>query len=104
MSLPILATNIRLSRTSVVFAYPASSSSPHRFGLCTKSYLYRFKNLCLLNLILNLINWRGICLLCGNGQVLALVYYCISYFPGGSSGMRFLSSALTSSVLRVFGR
>ncbi|CAN6879883.1 hypothetical protein F2Q70_00033129 [Brassica cretica] len=37
-------------------------------------------------------------------QVLALVYYCISYFPGGSSGMRFLSSALTSSVLRVFGR
>ncbi|CAB79510.1 putative protein [Arabidopsis thaliana] len=37
-------------------------------------------------------------------QVLALVYYCISYFPGGSSGMRFLSSALTSSALRVFGR
>ncbi|XP_010539341.1 PREDICTED: protein transport protein SFT2-like [Tarenaya hassleriana] len=37
-------------------------------------------------------------------QVLALAYYCISYFPGGSSGMKFLSSALTSSVLRVFGR
>ncbi|KAL1202970.1 hypothetical protein V5N11_015222 [Cardamine amara subsp. amara] len=37
-------------------------------------------------------------------QVLALIYYCISYFPGGSSGMKFLSSALTSSVLRVFGR
>ncbi|KAJ4913259.1 Got1/Sft2-like vescicle transport protein family [Raphanus sativus] len=37
-------------------------------------------------------------------QVLALVYYCISYFPGGSSGMKFLGSALTSSVLRVFGR
>ncbi|KFK27173.1 hypothetical protein AALP_AA8G345000 [Arabis alpina] len=37
-------------------------------------------------------------------QVIALAYYCISYFPGGSSGMKFLSSALTSSVFRIFGR
>jgi len=37
-------------------------------------------------------------------QVLALAYYAISYFPGGSAGMKFLSSALVSSVLRCFGR
>ncbi|GAV59643.1 Got1 domain-containing protein [Cephalotus follicularis] len=37
-------------------------------------------------------------------QVLSLAYYAISYFPGGSAGMKFLSSALTSSVMRCFGR
>lgn len=37
-------------------------------------------------------------------QVLALLYYAVSYFPGGSAGMKFLSSTLTSSVLRCFGR
>jgi hypothetical protein len=37
-------------------------------------------------------------------QVLALSYYVISYFPGGSAGMRFLSSTLTSTVLKCFGR
>ncbi|KAK9689584.1 hypothetical protein RND81_09G069000 [Saponaria officinalis] len=37
-------------------------------------------------------------------QVLALTYYAISYFPGGSAGMKFLTSALTSSVTRLFGR
>lgn len=37
-------------------------------------------------------------------QVLALMYYAISYFPGGSAGMKFLSSALTSSVMKCFGR
>ncbi|XP_042953489.1 protein transport protein SFT2-like [Carya illinoinensis] len=37
-------------------------------------------------------------------QVLALLYYAISYFPGGSAGMKFLSSALTSSVMKCFGR
>ncbi|PSS16063.1 Protein transport protein [Actinidia chinensis var. chinensis] len=37
-------------------------------------------------------------------QVLALSYYAISYFPGGSTGLKFLSSALTSSVLKCFGR
>uniref|UniRef100_A0A2P2KA96 Vesicle transport protein n=1 Tax=Rhizophora mucronata TaxID=61149 RepID=A0A2P2KA96_RHIMU len=37
-------------------------------------------------------------------QVLALSYYVISYFPGGSTGMKFLSSTLTSSILRCFGR
>ncbi|XP_076909635.1 protein transport protein sft2-like [Bidens hawaiensis] len=37
-------------------------------------------------------------------QVLALAYYCISYFPGGSAGMRFLTSSLTSSVMKCFGR
>jgi len=37
-------------------------------------------------------------------QVLALVYYAISYFPGGSAGLKFLSSSLASSVMRLFGR
>lgn len=37
-------------------------------------------------------------------QVFALLYYVISYFPGGSAGMRFLSSMVTSSVLKCFGR
>ncbi|XP_050204267.1 protein transport protein SFT2-like [Mercurialis annua] len=37
-------------------------------------------------------------------QVLALSYYVISYFPGGSAGLKFLSSTLTSSILRCFGR
>ncbi|KAI3878105.1 hypothetical protein MKX03_028084 [Papaver bracteatum] len=37
-------------------------------------------------------------------QVLALSYYAISYFPGGSAGMKFLSSTLASSVLKCFGR
>ncbi|KAK9060624.1 hypothetical protein SSX86_021330 [Deinandra increscens subsp. villosa] len=38
-------------------------------------------------------------------EVLALSYYCIciSYFPGGSAGMKFLTSSLTSSVLKCFG-
>ncbi|XP_050235827.1 protein transport protein SFT2-like [Mercurialis annua] len=37
-------------------------------------------------------------------QVLALAYYAISYFPGGSAGMKFLSSSLISSVTRCIGR
>ncbi|KAK8950020.1 hypothetical protein KSP40_PGU000522 [Platanthera guangdongensis] len=37
-------------------------------------------------------------------QVMALAYYSISYFPGGSAGMKFLSSALLSSILKCFGR
>ncbi|KAJ4816606.1 Vesicle transport protein [Rhynchospora pubera] len=37
-------------------------------------------------------------------QVLALAYYTISYFPGGSTGLKFLSSGLSSSVLKLFGR
>ncbi|KAK6141270.1 hypothetical protein DH2020_024986 [Rehmannia glutinosa] len=37
-------------------------------------------------------------------QVLALSYYAISYFPGGSAGLKFLSSTLAASVLRCFGR
>ncbi|CAK9145071.1 unnamed protein product [Ilex paraguariensis] len=36
-------------------------------------------------------------------QVLALAYYAISYFPGGSAGLKFISSSLTSSVLKCFG-
>ncbi|XP_017639119.1 protein transport protein SFT2 isoform X1 [Gossypium arboreum] len=36
-------------------------------------------------------------------QVLALAYYAVSYFPGGSAGLKFLTSALTSSVSRCFG-
>ncbi|EYU27468.1 hypothetical protein ABFS82_13G155600 [Erythranthe guttata] len=37
-------------------------------------------------------------------QVMALAYYAISYFPGGSAGLKFISSSLTSSVLKCFGR
>ncbi|EXB97665.1 Protein transport protein SFT2 [Morus notabilis] len=37
-------------------------------------------------------------------QVLALAYYAFSYFPGGSAGLKFLSSTLTSTVLKCFGR
>ena len=37
-------------------------------------------------------------------QVFALLYYVVSYFPGGSSGMKFLSSMVTSSILKCFGR
>lgn len=37
-------------------------------------------------------------------QVLALAYYAISYFPGGSAGLKFISSSLTSSVTKCFGR
>jgi hypothetical protein len=37
-------------------------------------------------------------------QVLALVYYSISYFPGGSTGLKFLSSSLMSTVSGCFSR
>ncbi|XP_021274305.1 protein transport protein SFT2-like [Herrania umbratica] len=37
-------------------------------------------------------------------QVITLSYYAMSYFPGGSAGLKFLSSTLASSVLRCFGR
>ncbi|KAB2086098.1 hypothetical protein ES319_A04G005600v1 [Gossypium barbadense] len=37
-------------------------------------------------------------------QVLALSYYAISYFPGGSAGLKFLTSALPSSITSCFGR
>ncbi|CAM8955746.1 unnamed protein product [Rhodiola kirilowii] len=37
-------------------------------------------------------------------QVLSLSYYAISYFPGGSTGLKFLSSTLASSIFRCFGR
>lgn len=37
-------------------------------------------------------------------QVMALAYYAISYFPGGSAGLKFLSSSLTTSIMKCFGR
>ncbi|VFQ58699.1 unnamed protein product [Cuscuta campestris] len=37
-------------------------------------------------------------------QVMSLLYYAISYFPGGSAGLKFLSSSMVSSVLKCFGR
>lgn len=37
-------------------------------------------------------------------QVLSLGYYSISYFPGGSAGMKFLTSAFTSSIMKCFGQ
>ncbi|XP_019198350.1 PREDICTED: protein transport protein SFT2-like [Ipomoea nil] len=45
-----------------------------------------------------------LCVLFSVLQVLSLSYYAISYFPGGSSGVKFLSSTLMSSILRCFGR
>ncbi|KAG6405230.1 hypothetical protein SASPL_132816 [Salvia splendens] len=37
-------------------------------------------------------------------QVMALAYYGISYFPGGSAGLKFLSSSLMSTITKCFGR
>lgn len=37
-------------------------------------------------------------------QVVSLSYYAISYFPGGSAGVKFFTSALTSSIMGCFGR
>lgn len=37
-------------------------------------------------------------------QIFALLYYVISYFPGGSTGMRYLVSLATSSALKCFGQ
>lgn len=37
-------------------------------------------------------------------QVVALLYYVVSYFPGGSAGMKFLLSRITSSVMKCFGQ
>ncbi|XP_051133660.1 protein transport protein SFT2 [Andrographis paniculata] len=42
--------------------------------------------------------------LCSVIQVLALAYYAISYFPGGSTGLKFITSSLTSSIMRCFSR
>ncbi|GJY86017.1 transport protein SFT2-like protein, partial [Tanacetum coccineum] len=36
-------------------------------------------------------------------QVVSLSYYAISYFPGGSAGVKFFTSALTSSIMGCFG-
>lgn len=37
-------------------------------------------------------------------QVLALLYYVISYFPGGSAGLQFITSFVTSTFLKCFKR
>lgn len=37
-------------------------------------------------------------------QVLALLYYLLSYFPGGTAGMQFLTSMIVSSFTKCFGR
>ncbi|XP_058219105.1 protein transport protein SFT2-like isoform X2 [Rhododendron vialii] len=37
-------------------------------------------------------------------QVIALAYYAVSYFPGGSTGMKFMLSGVSSSILKCFGR
>lgn len=37
-------------------------------------------------------------------QVLTLGYYSISYFPGGSAGLKFLTSTLASTIFRCFGK
>lgn len=42
------------------------------------------------------------CLVCI--QVLALLYYVISYFPGGSAGLQFITSFVTSTFLKCFKR
>ncbi|KAI3769492.1 hypothetical protein L6452_00597 [Arctium lappa] len=45
-----------------------------------------------------------ICLLLSFAGHIKLSYYAISYFPRGSAGVKFFTSALTSSILRCFGR
>ncbi|KAG0585081.1 hypothetical protein KC19_3G256500 [Ceratodon purpureus] len=37
-------------------------------------------------------------------QVLALLYYLMSYFPGGTAGMQFLTSMIMNSFTKCFGR
>jgi hypothetical protein len=37
-------------------------------------------------------------------QVLALLYYMLSYFPGGTTGMQFFTTMITSSILKCFGQ
>ncbi|XP_024356992.1 uncharacterized protein [Physcomitrium patens] len=37
-------------------------------------------------------------------QVLALLYYVISYFPGGSAGLQFITSFFTSAVMKCCSR
>jgi hypothetical protein len=37
-------------------------------------------------------------------QVLALLYYLMSYFPGGTAGMQFLTSMIMNSITKCFGR
>lgn len=36
-------------------------------------------------------------------QVMAMLYYMVSYFPGGTTGLTFLGSMATGSVKRCFG-
>lgn len=37
-------------------------------------------------------------------QVIALAYYVVSYFPGGSTGMKYILSGVSSSIMKCFGR
>ena len=37
-------------------------------------------------------------------QVLALLYYIMSYFPGGTQGMQFALSMAGRAILSCFGR
>eukprot|EP00271_Cylindrocystis_brebissonii_P009101 TRINITY_DN23750_c0_g1_i1.p1 TRINITY_DN23750_c0_g1~~TRINITY_DN23750_c0_g1_i1.p1 ORF type:complete len:235 (+),score=33.05 TRINITY_DN23750_c0_g1_i1:609-1313(+) len=41
---------------------------------------------------------------CSGIQVMALLYYMVSYFPGGTAGMRFLSSMGSSAFWTLVGR
>lgn len=36
-------------------------------------------------------------------QVLAMLYYMVSYFPGGTTGLTFVGTMITGSVKRCFG-
>ncbi|CAM6121262.1 unnamed protein product [Calypogeia fissa] len=36
-------------------------------------------------------------------QVMAMLYYMVSYFPGGTTGLTFVGTLLTGSVKRCFG-
>ncbi|KAG6544244.1 hypothetical protein Mapa_014347 [Marchantia paleacea] len=37
-------------------------------------------------------------------QVLAMLYYVLSYFPGGTTGLKFIGTFLTGSVTKLFGQ
>lgn len=42
------------------------------------------------------------CILCSGLQVVAMLFYILSYFPGGASGVKFVLSMLANAVMSCF--
>mmetsp|Transcript_26139 Transcript_26139/g.57135 ORF Transcript_26139/g.57135 Transcript_26139/m.57135 type:complete len:234 (-) Transcript_26139:294-995(-) len=45
-----------------------------------------------------------LCIICSGGQVVALLYYVMSYFPGGTEGVKFMLNLFYNAVSSCFGR